>query len=269
MSCSVPATNFLPNARHHFHAAPNLDITHCMHTCSETSFPPSSHRPSFAVEGTLLFIPEEFNFDVASWKVGDYVDCTALSETMRPFGGFPSSLLVRKEMKVVWSLVLDGIIKRESKWVLAGSPGVGKSVLTVLLCFHLAQVHGASVFLARKLKGEFEGPQRGSVAICIHPGGRAVGYPKDPDENIDLKAISREFGKPYKRPALKTTVLDGWSQSALEKSSVGEEFEGFDLLATSVQYGPRHSSPGDVTCVEGQRPRITVESALIDALHFQ
>ena len=158
---------------------------------------------------------------------------------MRPFGGFPSSLLVREEMKVVWSIVLDGIAKQQTKWVIVGSPGVGKSVLTVLLCFHLAQAHGASVFLARKLKGEFEGPQMDSVAICIHPGGRAVGYPKDPDEKIELKTISAAFGKQYKRPSLKVTVLDGWSQSELATSTVGEEFGGFDLLATSVQYLPK------------------------------
>ena len=169
------------------------------------------------------------------------MNCTAFSETMRPFGGFPSSLFVREEMKVVWSILVDGITKQRTKWVIVGSPGVGKSVLTVLLCFYLAQAHNAPVFLARKLKGEVEETDSGTVAVCIHPGGRAVGYPKEPYEEIDLRAIRAAFLKPYTHLSLKTTVLDGWSQSEL--SELGDPFASFNLLSTSAQYKPKDQDP--------------------------
>ena len=162
---------------------------------------------------------------------------------MRPFGGFPSSLFVREEMKVVWSILVDGITKQRTKWVIVGSPGVGKSVLTVLLCFYLAQAHNAPVFLARKLKGEVEETERGIVAICIHPGGRAVGYPRSPNEKIDLDTINEAFRKPYTQLSLKTTVLDGWSQSELAMSNLDDPFASFNLLSTSAQYKPKDQDP--------------------------
>ena len=115
-----------------------------------------------------------FTFDIATWNVGTTVDCSELSDAMRSFGQFPSSLLVRNEMKAVWSIVLKGLIEEESQWVIVGSPGIGKSVLTVLLCFHLAKAFNVPVVLARQLKGQ-GGPQGGQVIICIHPGGEAVG----------------------------------------------------------------------------------------------
>ena len=215
----------------------NLNITHYdAHLPQNIPFFPSSYRPAFTIEGKSLAIPEEFNFDVASWKVGEFVDCTALSEMMQSFGGFPSSLLVREEMKVVWSILVDGIAKQKTRWVMFGSPGVGKSILTVLLCFHLAQAHGKPMFLVRRLYGENDGPQSGVVAICIHPGGRAVGYPKEDDDDVDLKAIRAAFGTSYKRPTRMTTVLDGWSQSELARSTVGELFGNFNLLITFEQY---------------------------------
>ena len=69
--------------------------------------------------------------------------------------------------------------------MIVGSPGAGKSVLTVLLCFHLAKEYKYPVFLGRQLKGdgvEMEkistaGRRAGEVVICIYPGGKAVGYP--------------------------------------------------------------------------------------------
>ena len=91
---------------------------------------------------------------------------------------------------MVFSIVLAGITTggisaREWKWVIVGSPGVGKSVLTVLLCFHLAKEYKYPVFLGSQLKGdgvEMEkistaGRRAGEVVICIYPGGKAVGYP--------------------------------------------------------------------------------------------
>jgi hypothetical protein len=185
-----------------------------------------------SLKGLPLSIPSKFNFNVTSWLVGDIIDCSAISEAMRPFGCFPSSLLVREEMKAVWSTMCVGIVDNRSKWVLVGSPGVGKSVLAVLLSFHLAKSCNKPVFLARQLKGEADQILK-SVAICIQPGGEAEGFPKDTNADIELKSVSMAFRRPYN-----TTihVLDGWSQQELAQSPEGQSFGGFNLLATSAQY---------------------------------
>ena len=183
-----------------------------------------------------LSIPEEFNFNVASWEVGSVVDCSAISEAMRWYGGFPSTILVREEMKVVWSILIDGIVKQKSKWVIIGSPGVGKSVLTVLLCFYLARDLNMPVFLARQLNGQ--GPMTvGAVAMCIQPDGGVLAYPSDPDDDVDLRSVRREFGH---RIELQNSshqrliaVLDGWAQEEM-KGSMQAGFGGFDLLATTT-----------------------------------
>jgi hypothetical protein len=184
----------------------------------------------------IISIPEAFNFDVATWNVGSSVDCSVLSAAMCSFGRFPESLLVREEMKAVWSIVIGGLTgEPPSQWVIVGSPGVGKSVLTVLLCFHLAKKFNVPVVFARQLKGE-SGPQQGSVIICIRPGGEAVGYPKRREDKFDMKTISAEFGSQFEAPVRTRTVLDGWSQSELTTTTVGADFGGFDLLATSAQF---------------------------------
>ena len=201
-------------------------------------------------EGSTLSIPTTFNFDVASWKPGKTINCSLLSKELGPFGGFPETVFVRDEMRVVWSIVLNGLTHKPkpSKWVIVGSPGVGKSVLTVLLCFHLAKKFGKSVFLARQLKGEDDAPLRNAVALCFHPNGKVVGFPRKPSEimktgeagkdysEVNLGKLSQEFQSLYGRPI---AVLDGWSQKELESNSVGEDLGGFNLLATSAQYCPK------------------------------
>jgi hypothetical protein len=133
---------------------------------------------SSTCKGKSLSIPE-FNFDVASWEVGHVVDCSAVSQAMSSHGGFPDAILVRQEMKAVWSILVDGIATRKTKWVVIGSPGVGKSILTVLVCFHLARALKMPVFLARQLKGD-GGLTGGVVAICIQPDGGVMAYPSSP-----------------------------------------------------------------------------------------
>jgi hypothetical protein len=199
--------------------------------------------------GSPLSIPATFNFDVASWKPGETINCSLLSEALGPFGGFPKTVFVREEMRVVWSIVLDGLTDKPkpSKWVIVGSPGVGKSVLTVLLCFHLAKKFRKAVFLARQLKGEDDAPLPNEVALCFHPNGKVVGFPRakpsEPlntaeagvtdDSEVDLGKLSREFQSLHGRPI---AVLDGWSQMELDVNSVGRVLGGFNLLATSAQY---------------------------------
>ena len=155
---------------------------------------------------------------------------------MRSYGGFPSTIFVREEMKTVWSILIDGIAKQQSKWVIIGSPGVGKSILTVLLCFYLARDLNMPVFLARQLKGE-SGIMKGEVAICIEPAGRVVAYPSRPSDKVDLEDILQGFGRRIDTSQRLLLVLDGWAQAEIVGTMQGS-FGGFDLLATSAQYNP-------------------------------
>ena len=180
-----------------------------------------------------LSIPEEFNFNVKSWEVGSVVDCSAVSEAMRSYGGFPSTIPVREEMKVVWSILIGGIVKEQSKWVIIGSPGVGKSVLTVLLCFYLARNLNMPVFLARKLNGE-RGSTGGAVAIYIQPDGGVMAYPSP---FFDLHIVRREFAMRLGDNS-ELVILDGWAQAEMV-GSMQASFGGFVLLATSTRYIPK------------------------------
>ena len=192
------------------------------------------------VDGETLSIPDSFDFDVASWEVGTFRDCSALSEALQPFGGFPSTLFVREEMKEVWSILLDGLINK-SKWVLVGSPGVGKSILAVLLSFHIAKNFKKPVFLARLTKG-LNGETAGEKAICISPGGVAEGYPKLPDDVIDLRGLRQTFGRANPDSSRVIVVLDGWAQSEIV-GDIKKGFNGFDLLASSAQYASKSDDP--------------------------
>ena len=140
-------------------------------------------------------------------------------------------------MKAVWSIVCRGIAEQRTRWVIVGSPGVGKSVLTVLASFHLARSFNRPVFLARQLKGEGRDENsRGTVALCIHPGGLAVAYPKKRGGYFNMLAISAPFFESHERVL---TILDGWSQQELVGTPIGADYGSFQLLATSAQYFPK------------------------------
>jgi hypothetical protein len=202
---------------------------------SSSSMPPTFLPKSFTVEGATLSIPTQFNFNVASWEVGRFVDCSVVSEAMRPYGGFPSAILVREEMKSAWSVLIDEIVTQQSKLALVGSPGVGKSILTVLLCFYLARELQMPVFLARKLYGE--SGVRGEVAICIEPAGSVVAYPSRPTDVLDLSYPLQDFGRRMEKSQRLLVVLDGWTQAEMV-GDMQRGFGGFDLLATPAQYYP-------------------------------
>jgi hypothetical protein len=139
-------------------------------------------------------------------------------------------------MKAAWSIVIDGISKDRSKWVMVGSPGVGKSVLTVLLCFHLARRFGLRVFLARQLKDELHESQLGDTVICIDRDISAVGFPTHLKNSTVLSSICQQFGrKAYDEGFPLITVLDGWSQPEIV-GDMQNFFGGFDVLATSAEY---------------------------------
>ena len=165
------------------------------------------------------------------------MDCSAISEAMTSHGGFPSTIFVREEMKTTWSILVDGITNKKSKWVIIGSPGVGKSILTVLLCFYLARNFNMSVFLARKLKGE-NSSLRGRAAICIEPAGRVVAYPSRSNTKVDLDDIFDGFWGQMETSQRLLLVLDGWAQAEMV-GGMQDSFGGFDLLATSAQYNSK------------------------------
>ena len=169
------------------------------------------------------------------------MDCSVVSEAMRPFGGFPSKIFVREEMKTMWSILVDGLVTQQSKYVMIGSPGVGKSILTVLLCFYLARDLHKPVFLARQLNGAARSVG-GVEAICIHPGGAAVVYPGYRYDIVDLGEISHAFVQNVRENVgdQLMVVLDGWSQAEMV-GSMQSHFAGFHLLATSVVYNPKSS----------------------------
>ena len=178
-------------------------------------------------------IAQDFDYNVSNWVVGTVVDCTALSVAMEGLGGFPSRIYVREEMKKTWSILVPGIIERKKKWAIVGSPGVGKSILTVLICCHLAKDFNRSVFLARKLKGEEDNPT-GEAGVFMYPGGKAVGH-RGP---LDFRKIYTSNYDSYSE-SRRLVVLDGWAQSELKTGDVASLFGGFDLLATSTQYIPK------------------------------
>jgi hypothetical protein len=116
-------------------------------------------------------IAQDLDSNVSNWAVGT-VHCAELSVVMQGFGGFPSHIFVREEMKKAWSVIVPGIIERKQTWAFVGSPGVGKSILIVLICCHLAKDINRSVFLARNLKGVEDGNPNGEVALFMYPGGK-------------------------------------------------------------------------------------------------
>ncbi|KDO25253.1 hypothetical protein SPRG_09501 [Saprolegnia parasitica CBS 223.65] len=121
--------------------------------------------------------------DLCAIQAGATVDTSTLRRLFDGFGDCPSVVYVRKEMRMVWDLLLANflptkaltsleaaalhavqnyIIKLHSPWrlpdaasmrsaVLVGSPGVGKSVLLVLFCAYLAVHRDYYVFLSRAL----------------------------------------------------------------------------------------------------------------------
>ena len=145
-------------------------------------------------EGTVLAnidVP-----DLCTIQAGATAYTSALHRLFDGFGDCPSVVYVRKEMRMVWDLLLanflstkastsyeaaavravqSDVIKLHSPWrqpyaaimrraVLVGSPGVGKSVLLVLFCAYLAVHHDCYVFLSRAIPGE---PSSPDAIICF------------------------------------------------------------------------------------------------------
>ena len=173
---------------------------------------------------------------------------------MKRLGGFPEYLLVRKEMLMVWGILLkDRLQGRPRRWVMEGSYGVGKSALLLLHCFHLAQSHNLPVFLARKLGSDADRTEegvRGLVAICIFPGGRALGYPVLPKYSDDLRDVYRGFMNQYRGKGHGGCIvaLDGWTEPEFRFDNAFDSALGyFHYFVTSENC--RHKSFDQVPVV--------------------
>jgi hypothetical protein len=96
----------------------------------------------------------------------------------------------------------------------------------------------------------------GQVALCISPGGEAMGYPKRREDKCDMKTISAEFAQQFDEGSVRIrTVLDGWSQAEMVGTTMGADFGGFDVLATSAQYRRKlqDTRVGWLCCLHGKR----------------
>ncbi|KDO25259.1 hypothetical protein SPRG_09507 [Saprolegnia parasitica CBS 223.65] len=134
--------------------------------------------------------------DLGAIQAGATFDTSTLRRLFDGFGDCPSVVYVRKEMRMVWDILLANLlptkaltkveaaalhavqndtIKLHSPWrlpdaasmrsaVLVGSPGVGKSVLLVLFCAYLAVNRDYYVFLSRALPGE---PSSPDAIVCF------------------------------------------------------------------------------------------------------
>ena len=106
---------------------------------------------------------------VLSQTVGENVSTLNLSGFMADFGGFPSNYFLREEVVkllevilLLWKIHPNHINKpwsekkcdfsdRPLPIVLQGSPGIGKSTISVLLTFYLYSYHNDHIFLIRKV----------------------------------------------------------------------------------------------------------------------
>lgn len=114
--------------------------------------------------------------------------------------------------------------------------GVGKSVLTVLMCFYLAKECGKPVLLIRKLRGE--GPSNaGVVAVHLVPGA----YP-------EVKAVGFGYYNYKELPGIdekqKNTmyVLDNWTYEDMK----GASFYQFKVLAVTGNYVYKSADPSSM-----------------------
>jgi hypothetical protein len=89
---------------------------------------------------------------MAKWKAGTIHEIPYLSEFMNPFGGVVQKSFIywRQEDCQVFSMILEDI-QKSKKLILRGSPGIGKSMMLVLVMFYAAVIHQKPILLFRRL----------------------------------------------------------------------------------------------------------------------
>ncbi|GMF33846.1 unnamed protein product [Phytophthora fragariaefolia] len=170
------------------------------------------------------------------------VQTRTLHEFLKGFGGFPPSLFVRKEVLVLWGLVMRILSKREKRIVIVGSAGVGKSCFLLLAGFYLAVVEKKKVLVIRRLKGFSETSAvvylDGEKNSCIRKANMtAAKISSLPDRNEFEGALILVDG--YSRKELKR--LFGLLPFQLLASSMEDEVNFDDSVCELVLPGWRYS----------------------------
>ncbi|RHY54691.1 hypothetical protein DYB38_006307 [Aphanomyces astaci] len=178
--------------------------------------------------------PKVFQYDLSTVPVGVLLDTSALSDALKSFGGFPRTLYVRHEMKVVWAILYDNYLVepvQDVHYVLMGSPGVGKSALLVLFCCFLSQMHNFDIFLARHVICG-AGTTSPDVVLCFR-GPVVTGYPKIPRGLLPY--IEFNLSESCMNTQRYLVVGDGYHQNSFITDGLNI-FQSSDLLSTSGQY---------------------------------
>lgn len=175
---------------------------------------------------TMGVSPEELNllFDALGQKKQteqEAIGTSGLNEFWKGYGGFPPSYFVRKEELMLWGLVMRIMSKRDKRFVIVGSAGVGKSCFLILVGFYLAFVEKRKVLIVRRLKDFSE-----ASAVVFLDGDNCRCIRKT---NLSAAKISSLPDRKEFQGAL--ILVDGYS-----RREVDHQFGlfPFQLLATSV-----------------------------------
>ncbi|KAF0748099.1 hypothetical protein AaE_007471, partial [Aphanomyces astaci] len=184
----------------------------------------------------LVVVPPKEWGDVRPSKAreGEVQSTAELSQLLQLYGGFPSSLFVRQEVKMVWGILCNNYIGSSppnNAYVLVGSPGVGKSALLVLFCCYLATHHDYNIYLARSLKhaGRTSSPH---VLLCFR-GKEVTAYPDCRPHHME--ALWATFRTEHVHNLKFLIVGDGYRQANFESGQL-DFFNTCNLLSTSAQY---------------------------------
>jgi hypothetical protein len=180
----------------------------------------------------------DFEYDVSKWEVGKVQPTEQLAAVLKDYGGFPDSVLVRQEMKILWGVLVEKMVEQKFQVAVVGSPGVGKSVLVVLFGLFLANAMRENIFLLRAVKTA-EKVKAAFAVICFRGPNKIVLYSR-------LKTIDKalEICDIFENDCLRDNetyriVIDGMNQDELSLTVLSN----FDLLATSAQYDRKNDDP--------------------------
>ncbi|RHY03936.1 hypothetical protein DYB36_013540, partial [Aphanomyces astaci] len=179
-------------------------------------------------------MPQTSVVDLNDVGEGEVQSTAELSQLLQLYGGFPSSLFVRQEVKMVWGILCNNYIGSSppnNAYVLVGSPGVGKSALLVLFCCYLATHHDYNIYLARSLKhaGRTSSPH---VLLCFR-GKEVTAYPDCRPHHME--ALWATFRTEHVHNLKFLIVGDGYRQANFESGQL-DFFNTCNLLSTSAQY---------------------------------
>jgi hypothetical protein len=206
----------------------------------------------FHIEKSLPSPGAGLEYDLSKFKVGEVQPTEKLAAMLKDYGGFPDSVLVRQEMKILWGVLVEKMITNKGKVAIVGSPGVGKSVVAVLFSLFLATVKRENIFLLRTVKeGSFKINRISVAVICFRGPNNMVVYP-DVGNFSNAEDLLRKFAMKCERDnEPHRLVIDGLNQDQLSSVPM---LGTFDLLSTSAQYSRKKMIPTKCAyCLPGRR----------------